>query len=921
MLPPCLRAVVVGCVLLAARTGWAESNPSEVGKWSPRQSWPISATHSILLPTGKVMLFGEFDEGNLPPLLWDPGSGQVSELPHPGYNIFCAAHSFLEDGRLLVTGGHVDAHVGLANASIFNPFTSQWQLLPDMNDRRWYPTNTVLATGEVVVLAGETTGPNVNNLLPQVFQPESNSWRDLVTAQRDLPYYPRAFLTPRGRVLMVGPRRTTVYLDTVGTGTWFESANRLYGSRSYAPTLMLDGRLLIVGGGDPPTATSEWIDLMEPSPTWRYIAPMSVARRQHNSVILPDGRVLIVGGSSGEGFNNRDAPVLHAEVWDPATDTWTQWASASRFYGYHSTALLLPDGRVLLGGGRHSHDWEIFSPPYLFKGTRPTVASAPEVVTPGTPFVIETPNAEHISKVTLISLAAVTHSMDTNQRLLTLPFEVNSGRLNIAAPTDNNLAPPGPYMLFLVDAQGVPSVGQMVRVAKVSPRTTQAIILSDTWKYDDSGVDRGTEWLALNYDDSAWKSGPAQFGFGEGDESTVLTPPDPATPTYYFRKKFTLDKLVTAATLEVLFDDGVAVWINGVLVFKENVDTLGFASYASDNSDNAFIRKTLSLSPNPLVIGENVVTALVKNVGMESGDLSFALALEVETQSGPYPDALTLLLPNGGEHFAPGGRTELRWSARGSITTVDLAYSVDAGQTWEPIASGVPNTGVYTWDLPWVQTKQALVRISKPDGTLLSDTSDAVFTISNEVRVQAAVLGDVWKYEDSGNDPGPTWNMPDFDDAAWSAGHGKLGYGYHGLGTLLTRTTPSQTSVYFRKKIHVPGVVTDARLRVHYDDGVAVYVNGALVLARNMGSGFGHAKYASLSVNEAQETVSLDLSTNPFVQGENTLAVMVKQVGRTSPDLIFDLSLELGVTPPPPEAPARRHDAGETPATGAGAPK
>ncbi|HYH95268.1 kelch repeat-containing protein, partial [Hyalangium sp.] len=336
---------ILGGALLA--TPVAAQSPAEVGQWGPLMSWPISATHAHLLPTGKVFIFGEFEEGALPPLLWDPAADTLTQVPVPHYNIFCAGHSYLADGRLLLTGGHIDSHEGEPHALIFNPFTSSWEHAPDMNDKRWYPTNTTLPNGDIVVLSGETVGAGTNNSMPQRWDAASGTWRNLGTAWKDLPYYPRMFLAPNGKLLYVGPGRANHYLDPEGTGTWFESARRLFGGRSYGGAVMFDDKVLVAGGGDPPTSTAELLDLNAASPAWQYTAPMSVARRQHNTTLLPDGTVLVVGGSSVEGFNNAAGAVYHSEVWDPATNTWTSLAPGSAYRGYHSTAVLLPDGRVL----------------------------------------------------------------------------------------------------------------------------------------------------------------------------------------------------------------------------------------------------------------------------------------------------------------------------------------------------------------------------------------------------------------------------------------------------------------------------------------------------------------------------------------------------------------------------------------------
>jgi hypothetical protein len=891
-----LAGLIVGSLVLASP---AAADPSEVGQWSPLVNWPISATHAHLLPSGKVFFFGEFEEGAQAPRIWDPVTDTLTALPPPPHNIFCTGHSYLADGRMLLTGGHVSPHEGLPHTVIFDPFTLSWEHVPDMNDKRWYPTNTTLPNGDVVVVSGETSGAGTSNALPQRWVASTGTWKNLSTALKPLPYYPRMFLAPNGKLFCAGTLRPSFYLDPEGSGTWFQSALSLYGARAYGGAVMMDGKVLIVGGGSPPTNTAELIDLNLPSPAWQYVAPMSVPRRQHNTTLLPDGTVLVLGGSSAGGFNNADGAVFHAEVWNPETNMWKSLASGSAYRGYHSTAVLLPDGRVLSAGGRLVRTAEVFSPPYLFKGPRPSLSVAPDVVTPGTTFFVETPDAAQISKVTLLALSSTTHAFDQNQRLITLPHVQVQGGLSLTAPATNIVAPPGPYMLFLVNAQGVPSVGKIVRVDKVALEGIRVIQLTDEWKYDDSNVDRGTAWLSADYDDSAWPSGPGQLGFGDGDEGTILTRTSPSQPSVYFRKKIQLDSLVTAARLEVLHDDGVQVWINGAPVFSKHVaGGIDFSAYASASTSNEFSRATLSLSPNPFVVGENIITAMVKQVGASSTDLTFALGLEVELLEGPVPDTLALTTPNGGETYYPGSVVTVRWSSSGAVAAVDLAYSLDNGGTWTPIASGVAaSLGSHAWTVPAVHatTHQALVRVSKTGGGL-SDVSNAPFTITPVMRIRPIVNGDVWKYEDSGLDPGPAWSTLGFNDSAWASGPGQLGYGDGDEQTVLTRTAVSQPSVYFRKKIHLPGAVTFARLRVLFDDGVVVFVNGTQVFSRNVPS-VAHGKYASASEENREDTAELPLSPNPFVHGDNVIGVMVKQNGRTSPDLSFDLSLEVDVMP------------------------
>ncbi|HEX8202841.1 MAG TPA: galactose oxidase-like domain-containing protein, partial [Isosphaeraceae bacterium] len=397
-----------------------------------------------------------------------------------GYDTFCSGHAFLPDGRLLVAGGHDDVtghfhadFVGVPDASLFDPATNSWTRLPDMNAGRWYPTATTLASGEVLVLSGTVT-PGVLDTLPQVLT-TAGTWRDLTGAQAAAPLgvdlYPRLFVAPDGRVFKAGPDQDTWFLDTAGTGSWTPGPPSHFGLRTYGSAVMYEpGKILIAGGGDPPTATAEVIDLNEPNPAWHSVSPMAFPRRQHNATLLPDGTVLVTGGSSGPGHSNEATPVLPAELWNPATGTWTTLAAEQIPRLYHSTALLLPDGRVLSAGGgqpgTNHPDAEIFSPPDLAQGqgSRPTIASAPATVAYGEAFAVATPDAARIAQVSLIRLGSVTHAFDENQRYLRLGFTPTPGGLIVTAPAGPNLAPPGHYMLFLLDGDGVPSVAQILRI-------------------------------------------------------------------------------------------------------------------------------------------------------------------------------------------------------------------------------------------------------------------------------------------------------------------------------------------------------------------------------------------------------------------------------------------------------------------------
>jgi len=444
----------------------AYAQSSVVGQWSSVMTTPYEAVHMVLLPTGKVMMWSHFAE-SLHPQLWDPATGNFAAAAQPSYQIFCAGHSLLPNGSVLVTGGNVVLGVGYAHASVYDPLADAWSALPDMNAARWYPNNVTLGTGDVVVMSGTIDQTNGDNTMPQVWQVASQTWRNLSSAELALSAYEHAHLAPNGMVFTTGPPKVSRYLNTSGSGAWSWVANSNYGTRDYGVSVIYDsGKILLVGGGDPPTNTAEVIDLTAASPLWSYTGSMANVRRQHNATALPDGTVLITGGSSGGTFDNSSNPVYAAELWNPSTGQFTTLASNTVYRGYHSTALLLPDGRVLSAGGDTAGaSAEIFSPPYLFNGPQPTITSAPSSVHYGQAFYISTPDAANITQVTWLALGATTHGFDQNQRFNRLSFSQASGRLTVTAPSNPNLAPPGYYMLFLVNSSGVPSVAAMVSIS------------------------------------------------------------------------------------------------------------------------------------------------------------------------------------------------------------------------------------------------------------------------------------------------------------------------------------------------------------------------------------------------------------------------------------------------------------------------
>jgi hypothetical protein len=220
-------------------------------------------------------------------------------------------------------------------------------------------------------------------------------------------------------------------------------------------------------------ATTYVIDMTQPSPTWRQTANMAFARVTHNLTILADGTVLATGGSGNANVSDPALAVYAGEIWNPTTETWSTMAAMQNGRVYHSTAILLPDARVLSAGsgrfggtgpGQDQLNAEIYSPPYLFNGARPTITSAPTGISYGAQFTVNTPDAGTITKVALIRNGSVTHHFNGGQRYVPLTFQQNAGSLTITAPANGNVAPPGYYMLFILNSNGVPSIAPITQV-------------------------------------------------------------------------------------------------------------------------------------------------------------------------------------------------------------------------------------------------------------------------------------------------------------------------------------------------------------------------------------------------------------------------------------------------------------------------
>lgn len=467
---------------------------------------PLNPVHVALLRTGKILAIGGSSNypGNnvLAAGVWDPKSEQFRTF-NIDTDMFCNGMVILPDGRPFVIGGTKSYDKspsgffqGLSSTALFDPITEKFSAGPNMSDGRWYPTATVLPNGKVMAISGLTSVGSWLNSDVEVYDPATNKWSAAGTAWGapkfdTLEYFPRQHVLPNGKVFNSGWNPDTQMWDPA-THTWTPVATtrfgmmRIYGSSVLLPLTPANGykpRVIIFGGSSnnasnenvAATPTSETIDLSEAKPKWSWGPTMVAGRIEMNATMLPTGKVLVSGGSVFD--ENESTAVLPAELYDPESNTLSAAGLTVVPRVYHSNTILLPDATVLsLGGnpirGHYEGYIEIYTPAYLFRADgslapRANIAKHPESVTYGAKFPISVtvPEGGSIAQVVAMRPGAVTHSFNMEQRLVGLTFSASGGTLTVTAPPDANIAPPGWYLIFVLDAKGVPSHGKFVRIS------------------------------------------------------------------------------------------------------------------------------------------------------------------------------------------------------------------------------------------------------------------------------------------------------------------------------------------------------------------------------------------------------------------------------------------------------------------------
>jgi galactose oxidase-like protein/Kelch motif protein len=472
---------------------------------------PFNVAHIALMHTGEVMLIPGHQEGGdlITSTVWNPDSELIGDFDTPTPDnqvtepLYCCHHVFLADGRLLTIGGGGNAISSKIRSTwIFDPHLKKWTKVKDMENKRWYPTAVLLQDGRVLAVSGD----NVEQV--EVYDPDTNDWDVVKGADHDFNgIYPGLHLLPSGDIIFTrtgwneqhGANSALLHFTGAKTGVWHEDHPMKYADHHEGMSVILIrrhvtefqdnviagnpvpldqpvtyARVLVIGGGglrwgeindgnpscpDKPGKSVEKIDFPPAfgAAAWSDAKDLFDKRCNGNAVLLPDGNVLVCGGVIGSSIG--------CEIYDPENNIWLKAAPLKAQRMYHSNALLLPSGKILITGGSTDDKlkMELYSPPYLFRGPRPTYTVPDSHIHHNNEFSINSPDACRIKQIGLMRPSATTHQTDSEQRYILMDFK-REGKceLIIQSPENGAIAPPGHYMLFIVDDCGIPSEARFI---------------------------------------------------------------------------------------------------------------------------------------------------------------------------------------------------------------------------------------------------------------------------------------------------------------------------------------------------------------------------------------------------------------------------------------------------------------------------
>ena len=467
-------------------------NPSTAGRWSNIFNWPLIAVHSVLRPDGTVLSYGSDTDGNQGAqfnyLVWDPEKGTSSQAFNLldnalGVDSFCGAATVLpSNGDVMMPGGDArplgNTSAGISDAVLLGTQSTALSAAAPMNLARWYPTSTVLPSGDLFVVGG-IDGRRALAINPEVYSPETGSWQLLpnINFGQYSYFYPRQWSMPDGTVYGLSRNRQyRVSLEGTGAitdlGVLPDYAHGIGTSVMYEP-----GKILKLGGSGGNGYASALINYNSGTPDIRQGESLAESRRAWpETVIMADGNVMVAGGSLID--NDARTASLGTELFDPTTESFSQLSANKLPRLYHSSALLLKDGRVLLAGGGApgpltNLNAELFTPPYLFDehgnlAERPVLEYAPGRAAYNQTTGLRLASATSVSRITLLKSGSVTHSFNMEQRFLDLDFQQNGDVVQVTMPANARLATPGYYLMFVWNESGVPTEAQIIDLGTVA---------------------------------------------------------------------------------------------------------------------------------------------------------------------------------------------------------------------------------------------------------------------------------------------------------------------------------------------------------------------------------------------------------------------------------------------------------------------
>ncbi|MFB7605531.1 discoidin domain-containing protein [Streptomyces gardneri] len=475
------------------------AKPATHGTWSRITGFPLVPVATAVLPGDKLLAWSAYavdrfggSNGYTQTAILDLKTGKVTQrrVDNTGHDMFCPGIAMLADGRVLVTGGS-----NAEKASIYDPATDTWSATTDMNIARGYQSMTLLSTGEAFVLGGSWSGA-AGDKAGEVWSPDTRTWRKLpgVPAAPALTADPAGayradnhmwlYATSGGKVLQLGPSKQMNWIATGGNGSITPAGTRADSQDAMTGNAVAYdiGKLLTLGGSpayekSPATRRAYTVSIDGGQVRSARTGDMDNARAFGNSVVLPDGKVAVFGGQAYPVPFSDATSVLTPELWDPATGRFTPLASMAIPRNYHSVANLLPDGRIFSGGGglcgdcaTNHADGSVFTPPYLLNADgspkpRPVITGGvPPRAAAGTSLTVRTVGP--VASFVLMRAAAATHSTDNDQRRVPLASTAAApGTYTVSIPADKGVVLPGTYMLFALDAQGVPSIARFITVS------------------------------------------------------------------------------------------------------------------------------------------------------------------------------------------------------------------------------------------------------------------------------------------------------------------------------------------------------------------------------------------------------------------------------------------------------------------------